>query len=235
MQTRSLGLILLLISFSAGTSVSAAEPVRTGLWDFSGADGCASASAVIKKIEASRSFVELDQSSACFGGSRSNSASFVGEARVDSTDSNKLHIDLNTDHSYTKTIEPEAGKVCEITLRHQRGELVLDFQNCLYADSGGQKITGSTLKAVSKYEARPSFKCGQKLSVIEQVICNNRSLGTQDVEVATLFQKVKANPSTRTSQIAWLKSRDECLAAPTRISSCLSRSYDARIEALKSK
>jgi len=68
-------------------------------------------------------------------------------------------------------------------------------------------------KVASKIGAQPAFDCGKTSNEAEHYICGEygQALRQADREMKVLYDRVKRkNPSVRSSQLAWLKTRNEC-------------------------
>ncbi len=76
-----------------------------------------------------------------------------------------------------------------------------------------------------------SFDCGKASTLIENAICTNPELSSQDEALARAYQSaLRQDPSVKADQIAWLKERNRCIDER-----CLIRAYDRRIAELSAR
>jgi len=83
------------------------------------------------------------------------------------------------------------------------------------------------------YEFKPFFRCDERNSIIERVICRDSALSALDNTLNTLYQKVSSTNDILSSQRHWLRERSQCGRLPREmIKACVAEKYEHRIREL---
>ena len=229
--------VIIFLSLGSAESQAASIAQKTfapSIWQDGTPGDCGGSQVLIKKVESTKLAVQIDVTTECFGGGRSNGFGYTGEAQIEMKNPRSAAYPLGEASSVVPSKEDSP---CVATLKLQNSKLKLDFKNCAY-NGDGVALQSVELKPLQKFSYKPSFRCASGLSVIEQTLCSNKSLAEKDVKMSALFQKLKkAGNSSKTTEILksqrqWLESRNSCLEASVQIERCLENLYDQRLKTL---
>ncbi len=215
-------ILLFIVSVFIGTAIAESKTVP-GYWSFEAGD-CHQAELIIKKVSDTEMSYELDITSECFAGSRSDSIKYGGTAKHDSGKFKALITPVCEDQK----------KVCTIDFIFKKTDVELKFSGCTYCGDGGEVESSVSLKPSSKVSERPSFSCSGTLTLVEKIICFG-GLGMEDQNLAAAYKAALLKPKTPnlvSEQKQWNRERDLCVSSDD-IHDCLSKKYRERIKALK--